>query len=359
MSIITRYLVAQYFKAFSVCMMAGVSLFFIVDVSRSLESFQGYEPQLATISAYFVLKLPNIVREVYPAAALLAVLGSLGTLARHREILALRTCGVSSWQLALPLLYLSALISVVMLIWNETVVPRTAAESRRIRDMTIMKKRSTGAFNASSVWFQGNDGFFNIDYFDANRRALFGLTLYETNEDFRLRRILEVPEAFWRGERWDLLNGKVKILADDGSIAQRAMLPDELVLTTPPSHFASRRLKTKELSFRQLRERIDVLRVRRLQADAFRVDLHAKLALPFAGLISVLLGFPIAARGGGKGGVATNVVAGLGLGFAYWATMAVALAAGRTGGMPPMLSAWAANLTFSAVAAVLYFGSDS
>lgn len=359
MSIIARYVVAQYFKAFGTCMAAGVSLFLIIDFFNSMDSFEGYDPGLGTVAAYFVLKLPNMLREVYPAAALLAVLVSLGGLARHREILALRACGVSTWQLAVPLLYLSTLISLSMLVWNETVVPPTAAESRRIRDISIMKKRSTGAFNASSLWFQGGEGFFNIDYFDANRQALFGLTLYETDDDFRLLRILEVPEAFWRDDRWEIQAGQVKSITDDGNFTLRPLRPEELVLTDPPSDFAKRRQKTKELGYTQLRQRIAVLRAKGLQADAFAVDLHAKLSLPFAGLVTVLVGFPLAVRSSGRGGVASNVMAGLAVGFAYWVTMAVALAVGRSGALPPIVAAWSANVLFGVVGGILYLGSDN
>jgi lipopolysaccharide export system permease protein len=358
MSIIARYLIGQYFKAIGICLATGVGLFLTIDFFNALDNLKDYEPELSTVAAYFALKLPNILREVYPAAALLAVLISLGTLARHHEILAFRACGISTWRLALPLLYLNGLLSTGMLVWNETVVPPTSAESRRIRDMSIMKKRSTGAFNASSLWFQGREGFFNIDYFDANRRALFGLTLYETDSDFRLLKILEVPEAFWRGEMWEISGGLVKELADDGEFALRPMRPGELVLSDPPSEFANRRQKTKELGFAQLWRRIAVLRARGLHSDAFEVDLHSKLSLPFAGLVTVLVGFPLAVRGGGRGSVASNLIAGLAVGFAYWVTMGIALSIGRTGGLPPIVAAWTANVLFAAIGAALYVGSD-
>lgn len=359
MSIIARYVVAQYLKAFGLCMAAGAGLFLIIDFFDSVNNFEGHEPQMITVAAYFLLKVPNMIREVYPAAALMAVLTSLGVLARHREILALRACGVGTWQLAVPLLYVAGLISVVMFIWNETVVPPTTAESRRIRDISILKKQSSGAFNARSLWFQRADGFVNIDYFDANRRALYGLTFYESGKDFRLRRVLEVPEAFWRNERWEMTGGTVKQFEPGGDILVRPMLDGELELEDPPSAFANRRQKTKELDYVRLRELIQTLKAKGLRADEFVVDLYAKLALPFSGLITVLVGFPLAVRGGGRGGVAQNAVAGLTVGFAYWVTMAVALAAGRTGGLPPLVAAWAANILFAILGGAFYLSSRS
>lgn len=359
MTIIARYLIAHYLRSFAVCMSVGLGLFFIIDFFDALGAFEGYDANTFDLAVYFLLKIPNMVREVYPAAALLAVLSSLGLLGRHREILALRSCGVSTFSLALPLICTSAVASVLMLVWNEAVVPPTAAKSRLVRDITIMNKQSSGAYNATGLWYQGEQGFFNIDYFDASRSAIFGLTVYETDSDFSLRRIYEVPTAFWRAGEWTLKDGRVKVLDENRDLTIRPLADGELELKDPPDAFRKRRQKTKEMSFAALRSRIDVLKAKGLDAGGFVVDLHAKLALPFAGFITVFVGFPLAIRSRAGAGVTSNVIAGLGVGLGYWVTMAVAMAAGRTGGIPPVLAAWAANLLFLVLGTALYVGSDS
>ena len=100
-----------------------------------------------------------------------------------------------------------------------------------------------------------------------------------------------------------------------------------------------------------------MLRARGLEATGLEVDLQAKLAVPFSGVISVLLGLPIALRVGRRTGMGWALITGLAAGFAYWVTMAVAMSMGRTGALPPVAAAWLANVGFGFLAASLLSGS--
>jgi lipopolysaccharide export system permease protein len=358
MSIIARYVVTRYLRILGLTMLATTGLIVVVDFFERIGRLQRYDPTFAALAGYFLFRIPSLVTEVYPAASLLAVLISLGLLARHREVLALRACGIGTWQLAVPLVLVSALISFGVLVWNETVVPPTASRSRTINDFVIKKKTFRGYFNASSLWFQGPRGFYNVDYFDANRNALYGLTLYEADPSFRLNRIIEIPAAQWRGDHWDIREGTVKNLGPNGEIIVRPLEPGEFELNETPRDFSQRRRESEEFSYAELKRQVDVLRAKGLDASEYLVDLYLKLAWPFSGLVTVLVGFPIAVRGGRRTGLARNIGIGMAIGFGYWATMAVAVSAGHTGGLPPVAAAWAANGIFALFGATLYMGRE-
>ena len=100
MNTISRYMVASFLKTFAMVMSAVTGLFLILDFFQRIGQLTAYEAEASAIMAYFLLKLPGIVGEIYPAVTLLSVLISIGLLARHREILAMRACGLSTWQLA-------------------------------------------------------------------------------------------------------------------------------------------------------------------------------------------------------------------------------------------------------------------
>ncbi len=358
MSIIGRYVIGYFMRAFALCMGAATGLFLVIDFFEKIGGFARYDPPAGAVAAYFLFKLPRVVSEVYPAVSLISVLLALGLLARHREVLALGACGVSPWRLAVPLLIASLLISIGVMVWNETVVPPTASRARTINDIVIKKKRYRGLLNASSVWFQNAQGFFNIDYFDANRNALFGLTFYEIDPSFRLNRIIEIPEALWRNQRWDFKGGKVKNVGPEGEIVERELEAGEFELTDTPRDFMRMRRHANEFSFRQFKRQIDLVRAKGLDPSQLLVDLYLKLAMPFSGLVSVLVGFPLAVRGGRRGGLAYTLGLGMVVGFVYWVTMAVAVSAGHTGGMPPLLAAWSANILFAILGGSLFLGSE-
>ena len=98
---------------------------------------------------------------------------------------------------------------------------------------------------------------------------------------------------------------------------------------------------------------IGTLEKRGLPVDEFRVERQAKLAWPLSGIVTMLIGYPLAVRGGRRFGLAYNVAAGLAVGFAYWAVLAVCLAGGKTGGLDPTVAAWAPNAVFAVVGCLL------
>jgi lipopolysaccharide export system permease protein len=77
------------------------------------------------------------------------------------------------------------------------------------------------------------------------------------------------------------------------------------------------------------------------------VDLHYKIAFPLISLIIILIGAPFAiiiARGGVLMGIGMSIAIGL----LYYAFIAISLAFGKAGILPPIAAAWLGNVVFAA-----------
>jgi lipopolysaccharide export system permease protein len=353
-SLISRYLAVQYLRVFMLAMAGGTGLLLTIDVFQRIGNLSRYEPTVGALAAYFFFKIPAMMTDVYPAAALLAVLVSIGLLSRQREILALRACGMGTWRLGAPLIMVGVLLSFSMLAWNETVVPPTATRYHDINDISIKKKAARGLFNSSSLWLQARQGYANVQFYDAHSVTLRGLTIYRTDRAHRLTGVIEVPRARWIDGRWSVTDGTVKELGESGTVSVRPLGPQELQLAATPRDFSTRRRSARDLSYRDLRRELHMLQARGVRATGLEVDLHAKLAVPFSGVVSVLLGFPLALRVGRQLSMARALIAGFALGFSYWVAMAVAVSLGQSGALPPIVAAWSANIGFSLIAGLLF-----
>ncbi len=356
--ILARYVMRRYVATLFGVLGSGASLYLVIEFFDRIGRVLSYDPPTHAVVAYFLFKVPHIVAQVYPAASLLAVLISFAALARDREILALKACGVSTWQLGAPLLVVATLGSAVLLAWNETVVPVTTSQGRYYYDIVIKKRPHLGATSQSSVWFQGRAGFLNIDYFDGAEQTIHGLTVFDADPQFRLRRMIEVEKLEWTGESWDVSNAVEKTLQADGMTSVRKLEPGRFTLAETPEELSAWRRKPKEFSFLDLKRQIEILRAKGLTSDEFSVDLHRKLAWPVSGLVTVLIGFPLAVRGRRRPSVGYNIGLGLTVGFTYWFVNALAISAGRSGSIPPPLAAWTANLIFTTAAAALFLSAD-
>jgi lipopolysaccharide export LptBFGC system permease protein LptF len=192
-------------------------------------------------TAYFAFKLPRILTQVYPAASLFAVLIGIGALAEQQEVLAMHTCGVASSRILFPLTLASVLLSVLVLGWNETVVPPASSRARMILDQGIKNKLETGIYNASTIWFQTEQGLLNIDYFDALHNVLYGITLHEMNEKFRLQTVVKVPQAVWDRGEWSLRGGTVTSFLESGDMVIREAGAGDLRLDVAPDDLRRKR----------------------------------------------------------------------------------------------------------------------
>ena len=353
MSILWRYLARTWAMSFAAAMLTGASLYIIIDVFDRVGEVLPFSPSSMSLVSYFLFKLPKILFDVFPAASLLATLVSIGMLSRNREILALRACGISTRRIAAPILTCAMLLSIGALFWSENVVPVAATRSRWLWDVELKQKAYRGVFDAASLWYQSDRGFVHIRRYDAGARVISGLTLYEADKQFQLHRVDEVDSVIWQNGKWISSGGFVKDL-DGSDLRVRALAPGEFVLDEDPENLAARKRRPEEFSFGQLRHQIGQLEARGLAADDLLVDLHHKLAWPFAGFVVALLGVPVALRAGRGSGLARGTAVGLVIGFGYWIVTGLALSAGRTGTLSPIAAAWCANAACAAISVGLY-----
>jgi len=353
-NILWRYLARSWAAVFVTAMSATTALYIVIDIFSRVGEVLPFSPSWTALASYFLFKLPKILFDVFPAASLLATLISIGALSRSHEILAMRACGLSTRRIALPIVTTALLLSFGALFWSEAVVPVAATRSRWLWDVELKQKVYRGVFDAASLWFQTSGGFIHIRRYDAGARVISGLSLYQADPEFQLQHVVEVESMSWQDGQWVSSGGFVKDI-DGDSLRVRPLAPAEFRLDEDPENLAARKRTPEEFSFRQLRRQIAQLEARGLAADEFLVDLHRKLAWPFSGFVVALLGVPLALRTGrGGSGLARGTALGLVIGFAYWILTGLALSAGRTGGLSPMLAAWAANLACIVIALALY-----
>lgn len=353
MSILWRYLARTWLKLFATTLLAVAGLYVVVDVFNRIGEVLPYSPSWRALVSYFLFKTPKILFDVFPAASLLATLTTMGVFMRSNEMLAMRACGMSPRRIALPIVISAFLLSLTALLWSEEVVPVAATRSRWLWDVELKQKVYRGVYDAASLWFQNDQGFVHIRRYDAGAGVISGLSLYEADRSFDLQRIYEIETMIWQNERWVSSGGFVKNVSGV-DLQVQALAPAEFELREDPENLAARKRRPEEFGFRQLRIQIEQLKSRGLGADEFLVDLHHKLAWPFAGFFVALLGVPLALRAGRGSGLARGTALGLVVGFAYWIVTGLALSAGRTGGLSPAIAAWTANILCMVIAVGLY-----
>jgi lipopolysaccharide export LptBFGC system permease protein LptF len=172
--------------------------------------------------------------------------------------------------------------------------------------------------------------------------------------EFRLTRRVYARQATWNGQAWAFEDGWMRSFTDDGK-STFSPIREPLALFYPetPEDFATEVKPPDQMTYAQLRRYITILRESGYAAEELAVKLYAKTSWPAISIVMALIAMPFAFKMG-KRGALYGIGLALILGIVYWMVYAVFTKFGEVGNLPPLLSAWAANVMFALGAVYMY-----
>ena len=122
--VFNRYLLGDFLKSFFITLVVLTFVMYVGAVVQAIDYMsRGISGLL--IMKIFALNIPFTLSFVIPVSVLTTVLLHFGRLSADGEITAMKSCGVSLWQMAAPILFCSMLLSLVCLYINAEVAPRS------------------------------------------------------------------------------------------------------------------------------------------------------------------------------------------------------------------------------------------
>jgi lipopolysaccharide export system permease protein len=158
--ILPRYILREHFGPFCFSF-AIITLIFILDlVFRHLSRILSKGLPLTIVAEFFGLNMAWIVATAVPMAVLTATLMAFGRLAADHEITAMQASGISLWRQVMPIFVAAAVLAVVLVWFNNAVLPDCNFRAR-VLAMDITRKKP-GVKIEPGVWCQAipNYGLF-------------------------------------------------------------------------------------------------------------------------------------------------------------------------------------------------------
>jgi len=361
MYLIHRYTLHSFYRLFGLAMATFVGLYLLVEFFERIDDFIEYRAPAALSIAYFLNKIPLIITQVAPLACLMAVFMTLGGLNRSGELTAMHAGGISLTRICAPLLRFSFILSLLILTANEFIVPASVKQARHILS-TEVRGGPAVIYKRDKIWLRHHRSILNIRLADPETQTLEGITQLSLDNDFRIRERLDAERATFTGASWRCSNVIARIFDPvSGNILSEERIPEKSVaLPVAPEDFKVPGSKRNEdLSISQLRNLAEKLHKEGYNPTRFKVDMHARIAAPFACLIMAFLGIPFAIRKGRGTSLALGIAISVGIGAAYFILHAALLAFGYSGAFPPPVAAWGANMLFLMFALWLFLHGEA
>lgn len=353
-----RFIAAQFFGPFLVCLAAFSAAYLLGDIFDRFDTLVQHGGLGVLGFEYFALKLPLIVTQLLPIACLAGVLLGFALLNRSGEVLACQQLGVSRFEMMIPVLVVSLLISAFHFALSETVVPIATREARYLFEVRIKHREMKGVFANRHIWVRVRDGFLSADRYDRKKMVLDGITLYRLGPDYDVTNIFHADRAVWNGHRWDPSGVNRYQLSAAGKVSSSE--PPRFYIGLTPDDLGLLRLEPEEFSVWELERYIRELRHKGLDPGGYLVDRDLKYAMPFSCLIMVALGMALSLDPlprhlslGRSFGLAIVI------GFGYWLSFGLTSSLGHSGLLPAWFAAWSPNFLFAMLAAGIFlFGEE-
>lgn len=378
MKIITRYILREILAPFFMALLAFTSLLVINKVFNLTKYFveKGVNPwYMVEMIVYFS---PAVIVLTVPMAFLVAVVSAFGRLASDNEITAMKTAGISTSKLIVPVVGISLALSIFMVLFMDFTIPRGNKAYFKL-NTEIRSKHPALVLEQDAIMeemsSEGRKWYFRE--IDPETGRMKDVRIWErVTGGSGTPKLITAEEGELRSfDEWTslkLYNGTIHQFDRKDptkSYVVGSFAVDEVILDISGSLDKEQEVRdrARNMSIKELKEKIKKFRAEMagLPADSGRrkviektwlpeysVELHKKFSIPFACLAFGLIGVPVGliVRRGGR-------MVGLGVGLGVITLYYVFLMGGEriadAGIGPPFLGGWASNILTCTAAIIL------
>ena len=351
MVILDRYFFKNFISTFLFCALLLWVLYILGDIFGFLDEILRERIPVTSLIRFYTFLTPFILTQIIPISTLIASVFLLGNLNKHSEITAIRASGISIWQALRPILVAAFLISLFVFIVNDKLLPPAMRMANRIRyeKLDVGKRGSSQSIKIENVAIYGyGNRIIFARKFDIKNNILEDVIIHQhdAQQDIILR--TSAKKIYWADKAWHGEEVVAYRMDPSGEFIGEPVITEELKINIAetPTDFINNQWKPEYMSYTQLKKYIRIFAMGGQKSyKRLLVDLNYKLAFPFTCIVMILISAPFALstkRGGALIGMATGIVIAL----LYIPVMAVGLALGKGGALPPVLGAWFSNILF-------------
>jgi lipopolysaccharide export system permease protein len=349
---LTSYVVWEVGKWTLLALVTITLLLQMIDVVEQGDEFLKRGMGLGDVVKYAALRLPAIVQQSMPMAALAGAMVAFALFASRHEITVIRASGLSQWRVLAMAAPVSLALLAATFALAEWATP--ASQVRLAAWWQATQPAGDGAERAR--WFRLDRDVVRVGAASPEGTRLAGVQIYSRDGQGRIERRIAAAEATYGASGWTLTGAEVSRFS--GDMIQRSrqesrtwnapLVPEDVTAFFAASPAVSAQAARRSLAQAAPVDRPETIFTTRVQRSA---------AAPLAPLVMLLLALPLAFVPPRTGqSWPALLYAGVG-GLIYLVADGVLTVAAQVGYVPSVLGAWAAPVLVGLVGLnVLLFG---
>ncbi|MBU1853224.1 MAG: LptF/LptG family permease [Candidatus Omnitrophica bacterium] len=359
MRILDKYITKSFLPPFFYCLFLFIFLYIIIDLFGHLDEILKYSVPILILQEYYLSILPFILIHTIPVAALISTIYGISTMNKHDEILAMRAAGINIFRILSPYIYIGLLLSLIVFVISEKLVPISMKNALSIKKNYIEKEgQNTNKREINNIALYGKDDrLIFIKSYDIHDNIAKGITILHQDKNSNVVEKMNAQEGEWIEAKWEFLNILIYKLDEKGMVeGDPLFFKKKSIKMEGPKELLSKGTNYEFMNVKDISNYIDNFSNASPDIiDKLQVNMHQKISFPFTSLILILIGAgsSIKIKRGGKIAAIMGMGMSITIAFIYYALMATCIALGKGGILIPSLSAHLANIVFGLVGIML------
>lgn len=357
MKIIDKHLLREHLTPVFYCLFGFTMLTIIVDLLGHLSDFIEAKLPLHYVGHYYLCSMGEMIDYLLPAALLFATLYALWQLTNSNELMAIRASGISFYRMMLPFMLTGLGFSLLLIALKLTVIPEGLQWKEKLKANNFVVENQNISHNVTyyniidkRIWQMRQ----YIPESPTNKTTIYNLQLTQERENAVREWVMTAEKAqYLDGEWWFFEVGKITYYGEEDNpvenqsnlfSADESHLMRISQLNETPSNI---NLEQKSWDYLTIRERIKYLKNHPeiTEIDAKKYDIYDTFSFPFSCLIVILFAIPTGAKTARSNPLSSVFIAILAF-FGYYSLYVLSEYLCKRGILPPLFSAWLANLVF-------------
>lgn len=341
--ILDKYIIRKFILALALSLAGFIFIYIITNLFENIGYFVDRKASLITILKYYLLFSPKIIVLLMPLATLMGLYFSLGLITKHNEVLALRGLGVPPLRIYKPIFLYGFLVSLVVLVFNLSLIPRSKERLKEFKREKIDKVEDFTRSYARNINYITDEGkIVGIDRLNDN--IINDVYILEYR-DGKLASRVDAGRGEWKDSVWVFYSVYIRSFVDDMVFLESE---DEKIIKdfrASPEELTKSKRNPMNLSLLDLLRYIKKLDRSGQKSNTERIELLERISYPFVSAIILLFGCPLALEVKRRG-----LLFGFGLGtlsaFTFWGIIQLFKELGIKGNLPPSLSILIPDILF-------------
>ena len=358
----SRYLIWNFVKMFLIVVLGAILVFVVIDFVGNIKTWLARD--MKDVGEYYFCYLPYMLYLITPVAMFIAVLASVGNMARHLEMSAMQSSGQSPLKTLFPIFLLGILVSFGSYEMSEHWLPNANHKRLEVMETNAQKRKNPRIKEKQNFTFIDSEkaSWFFKHYSGKNKFGRDVVLLLR--EQGRLRERYDAKVVRWMDEEdstgyWMFERGYRRTFQKDGTVDVVPFVKEKMSgrVNTRPGDLINDRQVPDEMDSKMVRERIEVLKRSGEDTSAMETALHFKLSAHWMNFIVLLIGAARCHRFSRSGGLSQKFGVGLLLVFSYYILERIGLKMGENGALTPFWAAWISHVLYAGVASVMLYRS--